>query len=156
VQLAVNADRQLADGTMVGNPVRIIQVNVDAADFTDTHPGATCYLDITEKVPAGSVFLGWVADVSEAFDADTSCAIDVGTSGTLDLFSDDTRLSVLTVGKKVSTVNESLAHADRNPAIPTETTIRITLTGGSDGTLVIAGDGVMTFTFIYLYVPVAV
>jgi hypothetical protein len=125
-----------------GSYISRITQTVAFGDFTDnTDP--TGYIDLTTKLPAGSLVVGWRAVVTTGFTGDTTAVVQVGKAGSLAAYSTVTSGSVLaaaTVGS-ASVLATSFEGA--------ETTVRVTVTGGADFTSISAGE--MTITVFYAY-----
>jgi hypothetical protein len=132
-------------GTLtVGATVGAVSQAILMEDFTDG--GSTSgYLDLTAKVPAGAVVLGWKAVVLEAtkVDDDTTAVITVGKAGATGAFSADTAQSLATAGTKGSAAVAATGFC------ATETTVRVTVTGTADFTDIQEGDGACTITVFY-------
>lgn len=122
--------------------VNVISQSVAFGDFTD-NTDATGYVDLTPKLPAGAIPLGFKAIVSVGFANDTSAAIQVGISSDLDRFSLNTDQSVLTAASV-----GSLPATDAVDGMNAEQTVRVTVTGGADFTSINAG--VMVVYVYYL------
>jgi len=127
---------------LAGAPaVQAITQDVALADFTDAED-ATGYVDLDVPLPAGAVVLGSKVATSEGFAGDTTATVQVGVAGDLDAFSVVTTGSVLAAGTVVSA---PVAAAAGRAA---ETTIRVTVTGGSDFGAITAGAATVTVKFI--------
>lgn len=108
-------------------------------DFTD-NGDATGYIDITTKLPANAIPLGWKAVISEGFANDTSATMQVGIENDLDKFSGATTASCFTAATVgAPSNNDALLSAS-------EQTVRVTVTGAADFTSINAGSMV-----VYLY-----
>ncbi len=140
-----------ASGDLTGNGglgVDLISQAVAVADFTD-NTDATGYIDLTPKLPAGAIVLGWECVVTAGFTGDTSATVQVGVEGTLDKYSATTANSVLvddtTVGSSVK---------DGNVYCAAVTTVRVTVTGDADFTSIkTANHGAMTVKVFYICTP---
>jgi len=109
---------------------KICQI-VKIGDFTDG--GSTSgYVDLGNKLPAGSFVIGTKVDVSEAFTGDGSAVLSVGISDTPNAFAND--INVFTAGVKGES-NYTQAQQYREA----ETTVRLTVTSDSDFTEISAG-----------------
>jgi hypothetical protein len=128
--------------TVAGLVGQLVSQDLKIADFTD-NTNATGYIDITDKLPAGAIVLGWKAVVGTGFSGDTTAVIEIGVSGTLDKFSVDTSQSVLTAG----TVGSS-SKLSANNFLGSATTVRVTVTGGADFTSITAGEMVVTIYYV--------
>lgn len=108
--------------------------SVGVADFTDGG-GTSGTLDLTDKLPAGAIVLGWTFDCSGAFAGDTTAVLTVGVSGNGAKFSADSNQSVFTTGKKgsASTAATSFQASEIAP--------RLTITSSTDFTLVVTNAG---------------
>lgn len=105
-------------------------------DFTD-NTDATGYVDLDIDIPAGAIVRGWQADVNTGFTGDTTAVIQVGESGNLDRFSSKVDNSVLAAGV-VGAVAPSVTG---DPAYcASDTTVRVTVTGGADFGSIAAGE----------------
>lgn len=120
-----------------------IKQTIAVANFTDD--GSTSgHLDLTDKLPAGAIVLGWTFDCTGIFGGDTSATMKAGTSGSTGAFSADTTQSVFTTGKKGSASVVATSFSG------TETAVRVTVTSGSDFTLVVTNAlGAGTFRLKY-------
>ncbi|SRR6056297_340405 len=102
--------------------VRKMTDTVALADFTDGED-ATGYVDLS-ALPAGSIVLGWMADITTAFAGTTAATMQVGVATDVNRFSADTSSSVVAAAKKAS-----LALAvDAGKSIATAITPRVTVT----------------------------
>lgn len=105
-------------------------------DFTD-NANTTGYVDLDVPVPAGATVKGWQADVKTAFTGDSSAVIQVGDSANLDRFTSKTDNSIFTAGV-VGAVAPSVTG---DPAYcASDTTVRVTVTGGVDFGSIAAGE----------------
>lgn len=136
--------------TLTGNldftGIRIGKVSeaIAVGDFTDG-AGTSGYLDLSTQVPAGSMVLGFTFVGTGAFAGDTTAVMEVGISGDTDAFSMKTDGSVFTAATIGSGANQ-----DAN-FCAAATTVRVTVTGGSDFTAVKAnGNGAGTVTVWYV------
>ncbi len=121
----------------------IVSQELDHAAFTD-NLNTTGYIDITTQIPAGAIVLGWKAVCSEGFTGDTTAIVQVGIAGTLDKYSASVAGSVFapaTVGSSVKAGNVY------EPAL---ITARVTVTGATDFTLILAATGKMVVTIYYI------
>jgi len=125
-----------------GSYVSRITQTVAFGAFTD-NTDATGYIDLTAKLPAGSLVLGWRAVVTTGFSGDTTAVVQVGKAGALSAYSTSTSGSVLAAG----TVGSASVLATSFEGA--ETTVRVTVTGGADFTSITAGE--MTITVFYAY-----
>lgn len=111
-----------------------IYQSVAVADFTDG--GSTAgTLDLTDKLPAGAIVLGWTFDCTGAFAGDTTAVLTVGISGTGSKFSADATQSVFTTGKKGSSSTAATSFQ------ATEISPRLTITGGADFSSIVSNAG---------------
>ncbi|MGR3219622.1 MAG: capsid cement protein [Candidatus Anammoxibacter sp.] len=120
--------------------VNVISESVAFGDFTDGG-STTGLIDLTPKLPAQAIPLGFKADVTTGFSGDTTAVIQVGISGDVDRFSIKTDQSVLATGKV-----GSLPATDGADGMDAEQTVRVTVTGGADFTSIDAG-----VMIIYVY-----
>lgn len=114
-------------------PAAVTQT-ISIADFTDG-TGTSGYLDLSTQVPAGSLVLGWKFIATTGFSGDTTAVMTVGISGATTSFSADTTNSVVEAGTVVSAAVVATAACD------SATTVRVTVTGGSDFGKITAGAG---------------
>lgn len=132
--------------TLAVPKVAVLSEAVAVGDFTD-NTDATGYKDLTAKLPAGAIPLGWKFVGSGAFDGDGSAVIQVGVDGDLDRFSADTAGSVFAV----ATVGSSALAADACKGIAAEVTVRVTVTTGSAfATCKAANHGAGTLNLYYI------
>jgi hypothetical protein len=122
---------------------RSVAQTVAYTAFTDG--GSTSgYVDLAVAIPAGSRFLGWQIVVGTGFTGDTTAVVQVGVSGNVDRFSQVTSGSVLVAG----TIGSGSPAVSGDPNyIETDTTVRVTVTGGADFTSISAGS----MTVIYFF-----
>ena len=112
-------------------------------DFTDNED-ATGYVDVTAKLPALAIPLGWKAVVSEGFTGDTTAVMQVGIEGDLDKFSGVATASCLAAATVAAPANnDALLSA-------TEETIRVTVTGGAGFGAITAGAMVVTLYYMQM------
>jgi hypothetical protein len=117
-------------GEFVGVIKKVSQLITPAAMTDNTN--TTGYIDLTNKIPANTIILGWkatVAKAAEAWDDDTTAVIQVGKSGTLDDLSTATNGSIAAAGTVGASVKTSYVKYNAS-----EYTVRVTITGGSDFT----------------------
>jgi len=118
--------------------------SVAVANFTDGG-GTSGTLDLTDKLPAGAIVLGWTFNCTGAFAGDTTAVLTVGVSGTGSKFSADATQSVFTTGKKGS------ASVAATSFQLTEVSPRLTITSSTDFTLLVTnGGGAGTFRLKYM------
>lgn len=104
--------------------------------FTD-NTNTTGYKDFATAIPAGALVQGWQSKVVTGFTGDTTAVMQVGVSGNVDRFSQVTTGSVLAAG----TIGSGAAMVSGDPNYcETDTTARITVTGGADFTSIVAGE----------------
>lgn len=133
---------ELTVGTKVGGSIKsIVSQELKSTGFTD-NTNTTGYIDITTKIPANSIVLGWKAVVKTGFTGDTTAVMQVGVAGTLDNFSVVTTNSCLAAG----TVGASAKAA--NCFVAADTTARVTVTGAADFTSIAAGSMVVTIYYV--------
>lgn len=114
-------------------------------DFTD-NLNTTGYKDFATQIPAGAQIIGWQADVRTGFTGDTTAVVQVGVSGNLDRFSAVTTTSVLAA----AVVGCQAPGATDVTYLSSDTTVRVTVTGGADFTSISAGE----MDVKILYIPV--
>ena len=116
--------------------------SVAFGDFTDVL-NATGYVDLTTDLPKGAIPQGSAFVVSTGFTGDTTAIVQAGIDGDLDRFTLNTDQSVLAA----ATVG-SLPATDGADGMNAATTIRVTVTGGSDFTSISAGVMVVYIYYI--------
>lgn len=127
-------------------PIRKLAQAIAVGGFTDGG-SASGYIDLTSKLPAGAIPLGWRFVGSGAFDGDTSAVLEVGVSGDTDRFSADTAGSVFAV----ATIGSLAIAADACKGIAAEVTVRVTVTTAADFTACkTSGKGAGTLELYYL------
>lgn len=132
---------QSANGFQMGT----LSESIAVAGFTDGG-GTSGFIDLTGKLPAGAIVLGWDFNCTGAFAGDTTAVIQVGVSGTVAKFSADTAQSVFTTGRRGSA---SLAASSFNAS---EVSPRVTVTGSADFTSIVTNAGGAGTLTIY-YIP---
>ncbi len=136
-----------ATGAVTGNGglgLAVISQAVAFGDFTDNED-ATAYIDLTTKLPAGAIVLGWECVVATGFTGSATCTVQVGVAGALDKFSVVTDLSIFAAGTVGATVKAG------NVYCAAETTVRVTATEDSDWGDITAGA--MTVNVWYIATP---
>jgi hypothetical protein len=109
--------------------------------------GTSGYYDFVVPIPAGSLVLGWQANVTGGFSGDTTATVKVGTAASVGIFSAITTTSVLTVGIVSCDVLGTTASVLVNAA----TTVRVTVTGSADFTAIVtAAVGAMDMRILYI------
>ena len=139
-----------------GGPFQCIGYKIATADCIDNAGTAVGYFDLPETVPAGSIVIGWMCNAYAGWTGDTSCTLIVGDGTTTDLYCDDAgAANIFTAGVYGAAMGDDVhVHADRNPLILAATTVRLTLTGATDFTLIqTAAAGAMEFYFFYVHMP---
>jgi len=125
--------------------VKKVTQELKPSDFTDG-AGTSGYVDLTDKIPADCLILGWTAKTTVAWDDDTTATIAVGKSGTTDDLSAGTSGSVAAVGTIGNVCKTLPVHYNES-----EYTVRVTITGGSDFTaFVTKGDCRTTINVYYM------
>ncbi len=136
-----------ASGAVTGNGglgLGVISQAIVFGDFTDNED-ATAYIDLTTKLPAGAIVLGWECVVATGFTGSATCTVQVGVAGALDKFSVVTDLSIFAAGTVGATVKAG------NVYCAAETTVRVTATEDSDWGDITAGA--MTVNVWYIATP---
>lgn len=131
-------------GSGEGMPILEIRETIAIGDFTD-NTDATGYVDLATQIPGPALVLGFSGEVDTGFTGDTTAVISVGIAGDLDKFSANTAQSVLAAGKVGSAAIANAAF------IASATTVRVTVTGGSDFGNIAAGAADIGL----LYIPLA-
>lgn len=104
----------------------LITQSVAISGFTDDGK-STGHIDLTDKIPAGSIVLGWKGAITTRFTGGTGnhVSLAVGTPGNSTAFSVQTFREVSNnAGSKIADVPEPESAAD---AIGSERTIRVTV-----------------------------
>lgn len=123
----------------VGVGIRKVGQWVDFGDFTDGG-GADGTFTLNKEVPAGSFVIGSKVTVTEAFVGDTTCVLNIGTSGDDDLFSQATHNIFAAVENSVRGADGAADGAYRGiAAVSTAIGVLLTASGGSDWGAVTAG-----------------
>ncbi|RLI68366.1 MAG: hypothetical protein DRP02_12705 [Candidatus Gerdarchaeota archaeon] len=112
--------------TALTNPVNVIEQTIAFSDWADGGSAAGT-VSLTPKLPVGALVIGWRAQTTTAFDADTSATLLVGVSGDTDRFSASAGQDIDTVGYYVD-----LASATGGDGANAEQTILLTLTEDSE------------------------
>lgn len=115
----------------------VIAQTLVIGDFTDNDPGATGYVDLDVAIPNGAVVKGWQADVKTGFTGDTTAVIQVGEAGNLDRFTskvDNSVFAAAVVGAVAPSVTGDPGYC------ASDTTVRVTVTGGNDFGDIVAGE----------------
>lgn len=124
----------------VGMGIRKVAQIVDYDDFTDG--GSTAGTKVLQKqIPAGSLVIGSKVTVKEGFAGDTTAVMDIGDGSDADLFSYTTH-NVFTAARNLMEGCDSAAAGNTGTGIvpiSTDTSVTLTVTSGSDFTLVTAG-----------------
>lgn len=116
--------------------VQILAETMSYSGFTD-NTNTTGYKDFATAIPAGALVLGWEAKVVTGFTGDTTAVAQVGVSGNVDRFTQVTTGSVLAAG----TIGSGAAAVSGDPNYcDSDTTARVTVTGGADFTSISAGE----------------
>lgn len=137
--------RAMCYENLVFGYIKKITKSFDHADMTD-NTNTTGYIDFaTDELPANVIVLGWKCVTTEGFSGDTTATIQVGVSGTLDLYSAVTSGSVLAAGIIGSVVKTTGVVFNEAAATP-----RITITGGADFTSISAGKATVDIYYIDL------
>jgi hypothetical protein len=127
-----------------GLAVQSISLDIKPADMTDG-TSTSGYVDFaTGALPASCIVLGWKAVTTAAWDDDTTAIIEVGISGTVDLYSSTTSGSIATTGTVGSVVKTTGVYYQTAAATP-----RVTITGGSDFTAFVTAATPRTTVYIY-------
>ena len=124
----------------VGMGIRKVAQLVDYADFTDS-AGVTGTLVLDKKIPAGSLVIGSKVTVKTGFTGDSSAVMDIGDGSDADLFSYTTH-SVYTAARNLMEGCDSAAAGNTGTGIvpiSADTSITLTVTGGSAFALITAG-----------------
>lgn len=126
---------------------KLVSQSLLVAAFTDGG-GTSGFIDFSGTLPAGSLVLGWEANVTGAFAGDTSATINVGISGTVGKFTADATQSAFTTGRRgsASTAATSFQATAVSP--------RVTITGGADFTSIVTNAGgaaVVTLFYVPMY-----
>ncbi len=111
-----------------------IEQTVAFGDFTDV--AANGYIDLDDAIPVGAVVIGWRCVIATGFANDTTAIVEVGIGGNTAIFSADTAQSVLAA----ATVASASLAASSGDSAGAGTTVRVTVTGGSDFTAINAGE----------------
>lgn len=132
-------------------PVYSIRRRIKMSDPDWTDSGGTYgTLDLKDKIPAGSIVLGWAVYVDNALDDDTNAYLVVGTSSDLDRFNPNTDPNLNTAGYHVAYPANVADAGDGDLAIESDTTVRLTVTGTSDFTKLANGDGSFDFELWFI------
>lgn len=121
--------------------IRTLSETVTKGAMTD-NGNTTGYKDFATQLPAGAIVLAVEFDVKTAFIGDTTAVVQVGKSGALAIFTADTAQSIFTAGVKGSAAPVATQY------VVSATTVRVTVTGGSDFGAISAGE--MDVKIIYL------
>ena len=128
------------------NPVRSIVISAALAEFTDGGGTVGTFDASNVQLPAGCQVLG-VKILGGNFSGDTTASISVGTSGTATLFSGAAKTG-FAAAFPVTAYGAPAAEADAS--IAAATTIRISVTGASDFTLIVtAAAGGKAYVEVY-------
>ena len=117
----------------IGMGIRRVFQNVKYSDFTDGG-AADGTLNLTKQLPVGAFVLGVKVTVKTGFTGNTTAVMSVGNADDANKYSDNTTVNVLAAG----VVGES--PEDPLEFIATATTVKLTITGASDYTLITAGE----------------
>lgn len=124
----------------VGLGLRKVDQWVKVEDFTDG--GSTAgTLTLNNQIPAGSFVIGSKVTVTEGFTGDTSCVLDIGTSGDPDAFSYTTHNIFAAAKNLVEGCDSASAGNTGTGIVPisSDTTVLLTATSGTDWSAVTAG-----------------
>ncbi len=123
----------------------LVSQSLDHAAFTDGG-GASGYIAFTTgQIPAGSIVLGWRADITEAFACDSTCTATVGPTGDKDEWTTGDP-SVAAVG----TVWAMTDWTDTGTMVSTATTPYVEVTEDDDYADVTTGTMVVTIYYLQL------
>lgn len=135
-------DNKRTDDWCADSGVHVIRVRITRAMMTDGGSTTGTY-DLTEKIPAGAVFLRTTVSDIVGFTGNTSATIQVGDGTTVARYNTGTP-SVFTTaaqGVDMGVPSGTVWHT-------AEVTPRVTITGGTDFTAITAGE--LTLTLYYL------
>jgi hypothetical protein len=129
--------------SLTGKQVKVLSQMIAFGDFVDDG-GTSGYLDLTDKIPAGSFVLGWLYGGSDGFTGDVSAQMEVGVVATADKYSAVANGSVFgaaaTVGSICKTTGVVLELV--------EATVRVTVTTATDFTKVAGGSGTIDVLYV--------
>jgi hypothetical protein len=126
----VNEQLELSD---IGLGLRKTAARVTYADFTDGGSTDGTY-NMAKQLPAGAFVVGTKVTVETAFSGDTTAVLSVGNSSDANKYSDNTTINVASTGVVGDSPEDPLEF------IATATTVKLTVTGASDFTLITAGQ----------------
>lgn len=123
----------------------LVSQTLDYEDFTDGTAAAGYIAFTTGQIPAGSIILGWRADISTAFACSSTCTATVGITGDKDCWTVGDP-SVATAG----TIWASADFSDTDILVSSATTPYVEVSEDSDWGDVDAGSMVVTIYYLQL------
>ena len=108
------------------------------ADFTDGG-GAAGTKTLAKQIPAGSLVICSKIKVTEGFTGDTTAVADVGISGDADRFSLTTHNILAAASNLLENADPAAGGAAGLDLVTSDTSVIVTVTGGSDFGLITAG-----------------
>lgn len=132
----------------VGIGIRKVGQWVKLADFTDG-AGTSGYVDLSKQIPAGSLVLCSKVTVTEAFVGDTTAVMDIGNSADTDDYSFTDHNVFVVASNLIESANADSSDTAAGPIpVATATTVRVTVTGGSDFGAITAGKAYVEVVYL--------
>lgn len=121
--------------------VECISQRIRIGDFTDG-AGTNGYVDLKHTLPKGAIVLGWAAKIITGFIGDTTALMSVGTSDNPDAYTGLTPDPSCYTG--AGTIIGAHSSSDGTDGVNTvsgsEVTLRVSIVGASDFTLITTGE----------------
>lgn len=132
----------------VGIGIRKVGQWITYDQFTDG-AGASGYIDLSKQIPAGSYVLFSKVTVTEGFAGDTTAVMDVGNSADTDDYSFTDHNVFAAAANLMEPANGDSGDTAQSPiCVTTATTVRVTVTGGSDFGAITAGKAYVEVVYI--------
>jgi len=127
------------------NPIKTLRLEAAASEFTDGGAAAGTYDSRSQKIPAGAIVLGTKISAAKAFIGDTTAVAIVGSTTDDEAFCE-------TAGDVFTTAGGYGAPATTgaDTLITAAAVVRITITSGSDFTLLLTTGGQIQIEVYYL------
>lgn len=122
----------------VGMGIRKVAQWVTYDQFTDGG-GDAGTLNLSKQIPAGSFVIGSKVRVTEGFTGDTTAVMDVGNASDEDRYSLTTHNVIAAASNLLENADVGASGAAGLDPVTSDTTVKLTITGDSDFSLITAG-----------------